>query len=235
MTNSFLNPTIANNPPKLIIFDFDGTLVETEELVARIISRKLADRGLAVLPADVAATLAGVPRADERALLETLAGISLPDSFMDDVYVEWHAAMLLGISPTPGAVETLQTLTIPFCVASNTSRKDLILRMRSAHIFSLIGPRFFSSHDIGRHKPDPAVFLLAAEAMGFEPADCLVIEDSVTGLKAARSAQMRCYAFVGAGHQSERMHAALQSCEPDGFLWRISDLVNLGKHDVSAS
>lgn len=227
MTNSSLSKAIAANRPKLIIFDFDGTLVETEVVVARIIAGKLAEMGRTVAPSDVAATLSGVPRARERGLLESLASVSLPDGFMDDVDVEWRAAILAGVSPTPGTVETLQTLDVPFCVASNTTRKDLILRMRAANIFGLIGPRFFSSHDIGLHKPDPAVFLLAAEAMGFEPADCLVIEDSVTGLTAARRAQMRCYAFIGAAHQSERMFSALQSCEPDGFLRNISDLAKI--------
>jgi HAD superfamily hydrolase (TIGR01509 family) len=66
--------------------------------------------------------------------------------------------------------------------------------MRAPKTFGLIGPRFCSSHDIGLHRPDPSVFLLAAEAMGIEPSECLVIEDSVTGLQAARRARMRCWA-----------------------------------------
>lgn len=224
MPVSCLSHTTKAEPPKLIIFDFDGTLVETEALVAQIISTKLGQLGPDVSPAEIAATLAGVPSAREVSLLEELAGISLPEHFMEEVNVEWRDAILSGVSPTPGTVDALRTLNVPFCVASNATRKDLILRMRSANIFSLIGPKFFSSHDVGLHKPDPAVFLLAAEAMGFRPSECVVIEDSVTGLEAARRAGMRCCAFLGAAHQSKRMHAALERCEPDGFLWRISDV-----------
>ncbi|UXN57546.1 HAD family hydrolase [Phyllobacterium zundukense] len=227
MIGTSLSHTITAVPPKLIIFDFDGTLVETEALVAQIISSKLAELGRTVSPADIAATLAGVPRAQEVTLLEALATVSLPERFMEEVDVEWREAILAGVAPTAGTVDALTTLRIPFCVASNATRKDLILRMRSAKIFNLIGPRFFSSHDLGLHKPDPAVFLLAAEAMGVQPSECLVIEDSVTGLEAARRAKMRSCAFIGAAHQSERMHSALQSCEPDGFLWRISDLAQI--------
>ncbi|WP_370677786.1 HAD family hydrolase [Pleomorphomonas sp. PLEO] len=215
------------NPPKLVIFDFDGTLAETEVVAARLISDRLAALGSHQSPADIAATLSGVSRARERELLEDLTGLSLNDTFFDDIYEAWREAMLSGVSPTPGTVEVLEGLTVPFCVASNSSRKDLILRMKSAGIFNLIGSRFFSSHDIGLHKPDPAVFLLAAEAMGVAPADCVVIEDSTTGLEAAHRAGMRCCAFVGAAHQSERMYAALEGCRPDAVLTKMSDLLRL--------
>ncbi|MFA1674869.1 HAD hydrolase-like protein [Rhizobium mongolense] len=73
MIGTSLSHAITAVPPKLIIFDFDGTLVETETLVAQIISSKLAELGRTVSPADIAATLAGVPRAQEATLLEALA------------------------------------------------------------------------------------------------------------------------------------------------------------------
>ncbi|MEZ2127914.1 MULTISPECIES: HAD family hydrolase [unclassified Sinorhizobium] len=210
--------------PKLIIFDFDGTLAETEAMAAEIISNKLAAQGLNLEPDEIARTLSGVPKEKDQPLLEQLLGVRLHESFMDEVRAEWRAGVSAGLAPTNGALETLKWLPIPFCVASNASRADLIQRMRATRLFGLIGSRFFSSDDVGLRKPDPAVFLLAAEAMGVEPHECLVIEDSVAGCEAARRAQMRYCAFVGARHQSTRMRAELEGYEPEALFFDLREL-----------
>ncbi|TIM19935.1 MAG: HAD family hydrolase, partial [Mesorhizobium sp.] len=181
--------TTSDRPrPRLIIFDFDGTLAETEIIASEVISTKLAAEGVQVHPDEITATLSGVERDDQQPRLESLIGVSLPKNFMETVGVEIQLAASVSLSATPGAIELLQWLTIPFCVASNTSRFELIHRMRAANLLGLVGSRFFSSDDIGIRKPDPSVLLLAAEVMGVSTGECLVIEDSVIGLNAARNA-----------------------------------------------
>jgi HAD superfamily hydrolase (TIGR01509 family) len=213
--------------PRLIIFDFDGTLAETEIIASEVISAKLATHGVQVHPDEITATLSGIERDDQLPHLERSLGLSLPSDFMELVGAEVHSLTSDILMATPGATELLRWLTIPFCVASNTSRFELIHRMRAANLLSLIGPRFFSADDIGIRKPDPSVLLLAAEVMGVAPSECLVIEDSVIGLNAARNAKMRYYAFGGARHHSSQLLSELQAFEPEAMVLHFEELKTL--------
>ncbi|TIX85599.1 MAG: HAD family hydrolase [Mesorhizobium sp.] len=220
--------TTSDRPrPRLIIFDFDGTLAETEIIASEVISTKLAAEGVQVHPDEITATLSGVERDDQQPRLESLIGVSLPKNFMETVGVEIQLAASVSLSATPGAIELLQWLTIPFCVASNTSRFELIHRMRAANLLGLVGSRFFSSDDIGIRKPDPSVLLLAAEVMGVSARECLVIEDSVIGLSAARNANMRYCAFGGARHHSNQLRNDLRTFEPEALLLNLEELKGL--------
>ena len=216
-------------PPKLIIFDLDGTLVETEALLARIISQKLLMKSIPLSVAEIASLLAGVRKEDSLSILEKRLGMTLEKKFMEDSRKEVRAALVDGLSATQGSRALLSSLPIPFCIASSASRFDLVLRMRAADLFDFVGPRFFSADDVGERKPNPSVFLLAAEAMGGVPQECMVIEDSAPGLKAARRANMRYCAFVGGQHHTDEMRAILQSYEPEAMLFDNRDLLALLK------
>ncbi|WP_164901869.1 HAD family hydrolase [Neorhizobium lilium] len=215
---------VGSCPPKLVIFDFDGTLAETEILVAEIISAKLTLLGFDVAAHAVSSALSGAAKEQDQPLLEALIRSRLPEGFIEDVRIDWRAAISSGVVPTRGAVDALEGLPIPYCIASNASRPDLIHRMRSAGLLRLVGPRFFSSDDVGLRKPDPSVFLLAAEVMGVEPDECLVIEDSSVGLEAARRAHMRSCAFVGGKHHSPQMQGELRMFGPDLVISDLSEL-----------
>lgn len=212
--------------PKLFIFDFDGTLAETEILSAEIVAERLARQGISMDPRRVSAVLSGAAKEKDHPLLEGLTGHALEPDFMDHVRADWRTAISKGIDPTAGAEDMLRNLSVPFCIASNASRIDLVHRLRAANLLSLVGPRFFSSDDVGFRKPDPAVFLLASEVMGVHPSECLVVEDSTVGLEAAKRARMSSCAFVGGRHHSDEMRATLARCEPDLL---ISDLRELTK------
>ncbi|RWD23175.1 MAG: HAD family phosphatase [Mesorhizobium sp.] len=219
--------TSDRSRPRLIIFDFDGTLAETEIVASEVISAKLAAEGVQVHPDEITATLSGVERDDQQRHLERLVGVSLPKNFMETAAAEIQLAASGTLSATPGAIELLQWLSIPFCVASNTSRFELIHRMRAANLLGLVGSRFFSSDDIGVRKPDPSVLLLAAEIMGVSARECLVVEDSVIGLSAARNANMRYCAFGGARHHTSRLRNDLRTFEPEALLLNLAELKGL--------
>ena len=156
--------------------------------------------------------------------------MTLDTKFMENAREEARAALVDGLAATQGSRAQLSSLPIPFCIASSASRFDLVLRMRAAaDLFGFVGPRFFSADDVGERKPDPSVFLLAAEAMGGVPQECMVIEDSALGLKAARRANMRYYAFVGGQHHTDEMRVILQSYEPEAMLFDNRDLLALLK------
>ncbi|QPB24735.1 HAD family phosphatase [Rhizobium sp. 007] len=210
--------------PRLIIFDFDGTLAETEIIASEVTAKKLAAQGIDAHPDEITSVLSGIKRDDLQPRLESYFGVNLPTNFMEAVEMEIQHAASTRLPATPGAIEVLEWLSIPFCVASNTSRFDLIRRMRAANLLGLVGPRFFSSDDIGVRKPDPSVLLLAAEVMGVCPSECLVIEDSVNGLNAARNANMRYCAFGGARHHSVQLRDILRTFEPEALLLNLEEL-----------
>ncbi|QPB24296.1 HAD-IA family hydrolase [Rhizobium sp. 007] len=224
MTATPSTTALARPRPQLIIFDFDGTLAETEIIDSEIISAKLAARGINAHPHEITTELSGIERDHLQSRLERYFSVDLPTNFMKAVEMEIQQATSTQLAATPGAIELLEWLSIPFCVASNTSRFNLIRRMRAANLLGLVGPRIFSADDIGVRKPDPSVLLFAAEVMGVCPSDCLVIEDSVNGLNAARNANMRYCAFGGGRHHSIALRDILRTFEPEALFLNLEEL-----------
>ena len=156
---------------------------------------------------------------------ESLAAITadlgrpLPGDFHERLRARDRAAFEAGLKALPGVVALLDRLAaraIPYCVASSGSVEKM------HHSLGLVGllPRFvdhmFSARMVGRGKPAPDLFLFAAEKMGASPAGCLVIEDSVHGVTAARAAGMRAIGFVGASHNGPEMGALLMAADWSG-------------------
>jgi HAD superfamily hydrolase (TIGR01509 family) len=205
----------------LVLFDFDGTLAETEFMSVSAISRFLAERGISASATEVANITSGVGRVFVPSLLEGHFGLEFDDTdkqAIDDVIV---TALEGEIAPTNGTVEMLVALTVPHCIASNAPRADLVGRMRRAGLLRQFGPRFFSSDDTRIRKPAPDLFLLAAEVMDADPSRCLVVEDSAPGLEAARAAGMSAVLFTGGKHQDE---AALTKLREYPLVGEFNDM-----------
>ena len=211
-------PSALWAPPlryQFIIFDFDGTLVETEALEAEILSGGLAQLGLSISPAQVTFALLGVTAPDAHARLEKLAGHPLPTKLLRDVALRLRAATEDQLATTFGAPAMLSALRQPFAVASNTDRPELARRIQVAGLSAKIGERFLSAKDVGGKKPAPDVFLATADRFAVAPEDCIVVEDSLVGLEAARRAGMTCCAYLGGADQSPESANALRRFDPD--------------------
>ena len=98
--------------------------------------------------------------------------------------------------------QAVEGLRARVCVASSSAPERLRLALRVTGYEALFAPNIFSAADVAQGKPSPDLFLFAARAMGAAPKDCLVIEDSVAGVAAARAAGMTVFGFVGASHFS---------------------------------
>jgi beta-phosphoglucomutase-like phosphatase (HAD superfamily) len=102
------------------------------------------------------------------------------------------------VEAVPGAMAAWQAvaaLGVPQRVASNSSHQEMQVKFARTGLDALVAGRVHSARDVNRGKPDPALFLFAAAAEGVAPADCLVIEDSIPGVRAARAAGMACAGF----------------------------------------
>ncbi len=129
------------------------------------------------------------------------------------------------LGPTPGAAEALATLPARYCVASSSQKERIRLSLEVAGLApGFLGP-VFSATDVRRGKPAPDLFLHAAAAMGVTPGDCLVVEDSPTGIRAAREAGMRVVAFLGGGHAGRPgWRRRILDLEPERLIVDMRDL-----------
>jgi HAD superfamily hydrolase (TIGR01509 family) len=179
-----------------VIFDCDGTLVDSESLSAEVFCELLCHLGHVADPAEILLRFRGQQFARTLQELEASYGV-LPTDFADsfrDRTLEVYRERLCEIA---GAAELLAAMTHPACVASNAPRSKIELCLDSAGLARFFPrERVFSAYEVGAWKPEPGLFLHAAEAMGAAPARCLVVEDSAPGVAAGLAAGMRVVALV---------------------------------------
>jgi HAD superfamily hydrolase (TIGR01509 family) len=187
--------------PGLVIFDCDGVLVDSEPLSRAVIVEESQRLGAAMTEAD-ACRFTGLRWGDVQAALQARLSTPLPEGWAAGMQARVIARMEQGLRPIPGAraaIESVQALGIPFRIASNSSPEEMDAKFRLVGLSDLVAGRTLSAREVGRGKPDPALFLAAAAAADVAPADCLVIEDSEPGIRAALAAGMTCLAYDPAG------------------------------------
>jgi len=191
--------------PKLIIFDCDGVLVDSEPLSNRVIAGIMTEIGISMTTEEAIQQFAGgsLQRVNDFVISRT--GAELPGG-LEDVYRERSYALFQKeLQPIPGIEKALQTIDFQRCVASNGPLHKMKLNLKLTGLSSYFGDDLFSAYEIGFWKPDPKLFLHAAEKMGYPPDKCVVIEDSLHGIHAAKSAGMRVLGFSNSeyGHKLE--------------------------------
>jgi HAD superfamily hydrolase (TIGR01509 family) len=177
-----------------IIFDMDGTLVDSEPACCQALLDLLPD-----LTDDLTSLIdlyRGKKLANILTDVENKIGRKLPTAF-DESYRDRVAAIFdSGLQAMPGAAETLAAIRVPICVASSAPKQKIQHALKVTGLSRFFGDRIFSSYDVGFWKPDPRLFLLAAKKMGATPDRCAVIEDSAVGIAAAVSAGMRAIQYL---------------------------------------
>jgi len=201
-------------PVSLVIFDCDGVLIDSEAVANRIVAEELTALGWAVTAEECDTLFLGMSYHDMARDLTERLGRPLPDGWLDRVLTRVVHIMETDVTLVPGARESLLEiidLGVAWCVASNSSQQEMAAKFRCTGLTQTVQSRLFSGHDMvlqgKRAKPAPDLFLHAATTMGIPPEACLVIEDSATGIRAARAAGMDCLGL--ARHGQEADHAAL--------------------------
>ena len=198
-------------PHDLIIYDCDGTLIDTETIYAEINLKAYHLLGLTHWTMDsYVDAMVGIPVAAGRKVLEADYGGPLPADFEAGIEREVHRRFTEELQSLPGVRNAVSLIEGPRCVASSTSLVPLKRNLATAGLIDLFDPHVFSASQVSRGKPHPDVFLFSAESMGARPANCLVIEDSVPGVLAARAAGMPVIGFTGVAHDRARISARLK-------------------------
>jgi len=216
------------SPIELIIFDCDGVLIDSEKISARMLIAELAGLGITVDLPYVARHFLGRSYPVVMAQIRQDFAITLPDGFEDAYRNRLLAAFEAELEAVPGVVAVLRDLALPWCVATSSSPRRVEASLRQTGIWPLAAPRVFTASEVARGKPAPDLFLHAAQRMRVDPARCLVIEDSLTGIRAARAAAMRVWRFTGGSHLAGPLEPEPEDARPDlrfDDFARFADLV----------
>lgn len=184
----------------LVIFDCDGVLVDSEPLAAAALAEELADAGIATTAEDCLDHYTGLSLDSVIAGIEARWARTLPSDFRDRLKQRDYDAFRRHLRPIPGVEALLASLRTPKCVASSGSLEKLALTLGVTGLMPHFAPNVFSAEQVARGKPAPDLFLYAACRMGAPVGRCIVVEDSVAGVTAARAAGMSVIGYAGGGH-----------------------------------
>ena len=185
------------SPPELVIFDCDGVLVDTERVSNQVMADLLAEYGVSLSFEECVARFIGRSDAQCQLIAEALSGQPLPENFLDICEARTLALLEQELRPVPGIEALIAELHSPFCVASNGRREKMRFTLGKTGLLNYFAGKIFCVEDVALPKPAPDLFLHAARSCGADPARCVVIEDTPTGVRAARAAGMRVFGFAG--------------------------------------
>jgi HAD superfamily hydrolase (TIGR01509 family) len=180
---------------KAIIFDCDGTLVDSERIGVEVLADVAAVTGCVLDVDRLLPELRGLKMSECVAYIEAHCGVKLPGDFVPQVRRQTASEFRRRLQPMAGARELLASLRVPFCVASSGPREKIELSLSVTGLRSLFGDRIFSAYEVDSWKPDPGLFLHAAAALGVPPESCGVVEDSDPGIAAGIAAGMHVFAY----------------------------------------
>jgi HAD superfamily hydrolase (TIGR01509 family) len=186
--------------PALVIFDCDGVLIDSEVIFGRVLGELLVAAEFPITMDEAMVFGLGKNRVTLAAAVEARFGRALPDEFFATMRARVDLAFERELVAIPGIEELLVALEAPRCVASNSHLDRVRHALSVTRLLPLFDPHVFSASQVARGKPAPDLFLFAARRLGAAPADCIVIEDSTTGVEAAIAAGMRVVGFCGGSH-----------------------------------
>ncbi len=187
---------------KLIIFDCDGVLVDSEMLSASVLMRLMGDAGLPITQEIFRQDFLG--RSFKSAAEKTKLRFNreLPEDFQFKYRFELLDRMKRNLREMHGVKDVLKSIRSPYCLATGSSPERLEVSMEVTGLKPWFAGRSYTSNLVEHGKPSPELFYYAAHQMNIEPKHCLVIEDSEMGLRAGLAAGMTTWQFKGGSHYS---------------------------------
>lgn len=191
----------------LVIFDCDGVLVDSEIISVGVDQEVLVDLGWSISREEIIERFVGQSHAHFLEVVEEHIGRKLPEDWEDAYQHLYREALAKDLRLIDGIVDALDSINYPMCVASNGSHNKMEFTLKLAGLWSRFEGRIFSASDVRHGKPAPDLFLHAASVLGFQPNQCIVVEDSPAGVQAALAADMKVIAYAGGITPRERLQA----------------------------
>jgi HAD superfamily hydrolase (TIGR01509 family) len=204
---------------KLIIFDCDGTLVDTESIHAESISKKFAQFGLLkYTPAFIEENLIGYGSDMFEQIIKDNISADIKfdrESFFKTMNSEAMSSIRNRVVPIVGIKELLEKIDINLSVASNGLRGAVIESLKYTDLLKFFDEQFIhTAAEVANPKPAPELFLHAAKKRNIDPKNCLVIEDSHVGVMAAIKAGMQVIAFIRDDHKHTKNCQRIKELQP---------------------
>ena len=192
--------------PKLVIFDCDGVLIDSELLSADTMIAELEKIGIHIDYAFFFKELVGKSFQQGLEILEAKFGRRPDHEFPERFRVELRSRFEDQLKPIDGIAELINSLKIPCCVATSSSPDRAVHSLTVAGLVDKFKGHIYTSTMVKHGKPAPDLFLYAAEMMGVASEHCIVVEDSLYGLIGAHAAGMQGWNFSGGSHYQRGYH-----------------------------
>jgi HAD superfamily hydrolase (TIGR01509 family) len=180
----------------VIIFDCNGVLVDSEPIAMAVAAEEFTRIGIPLSPELVMRYFFGRRPADMIATVETAAGRKLPVNFASTLSAAILWRLRQELRPMAHAARALTWLRGPKCVASSSTPDRIKVSLETTELARFFAHQF-SASEVPNGKPAPDLFVYAASRMGVAARDCIVVEDSPAGVRAAAAAGMTAVGFVG--------------------------------------
>ncbi len=196
-----------------VIFDCDGVLVDSEIIYLETDRECLANIGLHYSDTEYRDRFIGLPDVDFFRQIEkdfeTRGLGKFPQGYSDVMKSKASNRILTDLRPICGVVEFLMALTGKVAVASSSEIAALNTKLEITNLLRHFGNHIYSADQVQRGKPEPDLFLFAAKKLDEKPENCIVIEDSLNGVKAASAAGMEVWGFTGGEHANDELPSRL--------------------------
>ncbi|MGV3551312.1 HAD family hydrolase [Rhizobium sp.] len=219
---------VAENNDKLVIFDCDGVLVDSEPISFAVLREMLADAGLSFSESWAYENFLGKSMASISELIAREHHYELDEAALAAMRHRLYERFEAELQPVPGIADLLADFRYAHCVASSSQPERIRLCLNKTGLIGHFEPKIFSASMVTNGKPAPDLFLLAAKTMGFAPQNCIVIEDSPAGIMAAQAAGMTALAFTGASHAvASNLRPLVESLKPAAIFDDMAQLPGL--------
>lgn len=191
---------------KAVIWDMDGVIVDTVTYHSHAWQHILQQRGVSITEEEYK----GFFGQRNDTIIRSKIGDDISDEEMDKIAIEkeeyYHKLIEGKLQPLPGAVELIKALSahgFSMAIASSAPKTTIELLLKDLDVWQYFAVDV-AGREVAEGKPSPQIYLLAAEKLGADPQDCIVIEDALAGITGAKKANMKCLA-VATTHPHEKL------------------------------
>ncbi|AYM92654.1 MULTISPECIES: 6-phosphogluconate phosphatase [Serratia] len=195
------------NQVECVLFDCDGTLVDSEVLCSKAYVHMFAHYGIELALEEVFKKYKGIKLYEIIERVNAEQGVNLPASDLEPIFRQEVARLFdAELQPIAGARELLAQMNAPMCTVSNGPVSKMQHSLGLTDMLSYFDDRLFSGYDIQRWKPDPAIVFHAAQQMQVPVERCILVDDSVAGAQAGIAAGIPVFYFCADPHNQPIDH-----------------------------
>lgn len=212
---------------KAILWDCDGVLIDSEILACASAAEEISDYGYHISTETFIAQFMGKSLSQILSEIDERTSLNLSDRFdRDRLRSRQKDVFNAQLKAMPGVNEALEKISLPIAVASGSEIGRLEHTLSITGLLKYFNGHIYSADMVAKGKPAPDIFLHAAENLGIEPRECLVIEDGIHGIHAAHAAEMDVLVWLGGSHMTDVLRAQVLATQPMGVLEDFSQLIS---------